>query len=119
MESMERAEYWIRSGHRKAIALIHGIGAKDPQVYWQDFLSVLMQDKELDEFGVFVWKYPTHVQPSSIWNPFSTIKRKTLREAAPRIALLGSAWKTTYHTQFQGYQDIVLVCHSMGGLVVK
>jgi pimeloyl-ACP methyl ester carboxylesterase len=116
---MERTEYWIRPGQGKAIALIHGIGATDPQAYWQDFLSVLTLDEQLHEFGVFVWKYPTHVQPGGIRNIFSTLKRKTLRETAPRIALLGSAWNTTFHTQFQGYQDVVLVCHSMGGLVVK
>ncbi len=116
---MGRTEYWIRPGQGKAIALIHGIGANDPQAYWQDFLSVLMNDEQLHEFGVFVWKYPTHVQPGGIRNALSTMKRKTLRETAPRIALLGSAWNTTYHTQFQGYQDVVLVCHSMGGLVIK
>ncbi len=116
---MERTEYWIRPGQGKAIALIHGMGTKDPQAYWQDFLAVLANDEKLHEFGVFVWKYPTHVQPGGIRNAFSTLKRQTLRETAPRIALLGSTWNTTYQTQFQGYQDVVLVCHSMGGLVVK
>ena len=116
---MERTEYWIRPGQGKAIALIHGIGATDPQAYWRDFLAVLMQDEHLHEFGVFVWKYPTHVQPGGIRNALSSWKRKTLRETTPRIALLGSAWSVTYRTQFQGYQDVVLVCHSMGGLVVK
>ncbi|SRR6266487_5452591 len=114
---MERTEYWIRPGQGRASALIHGIGAKDPQAYWQDFLAVLMQDEQLHEFGVFVWKYPTHVQPGGLRNALSSWKRKTLRETAPRIALLGSVWSTTYHTQFQKYQDVVLVCHSMGGLV--
>ncbi len=116
---MERTEYWIRPGQGKAIALIHGIGANDPQAYWQDFLAVLTQDETLNEFGIFVWKYPTHVQPGGMRNALSTLKRKTLRVTAPRIALLGSAWSTTYHTQFQGYQDVFLVCHSMGGLVIK
>src|SRR5690242_5692868 len=27
---METTEYWIRPGKRKVIALLHGIGAKDP-----------------------------------------------------------------------------------------
>lgn len=117
---MEQTEHWIRpSQGRRAIALIHGIGAKDPQAYWQDFISVLTHDEELQEFGVFVWKYPTHRQPGGIRNVFSTVKEKTLRETAPWIAELGSAWDTTYREQFQGYQDVALVCHSMGGLVVK
>jgi len=117
--AMERTEYWIRPGQGKAIALIHGIGATDSQAYWQHFLSVLIHDKKLQDFGIFVWQYPTHVQPSGIRNVLSTVKRKTLRETAPRIAVLGSAWDTTYHTQFQEYQHVILICHSMGGLVIK
>src|SRR5450755_3268431 len=115
----ERSEHWIRRGLGTAIALIHGIGAKYPQEYWHDFLSVLKQDETLGKFGLFVWKYPTNVQPSGIMNAFSTIKKRTPQETAPRIALLGSAWNANYLSQFEGYQNIVLVCHSMGGLVVK
>jgi hypothetical protein len=116
---MESAETWIRPGHGKVIALLHGIGAHDPQDYWQAFLAVLSSDPALQDFGIFVWKYPTHVG-SGRWNDLvSTVAKKTLRETAPRIKRLGAVWDSTYRTQFREYQDVFLICHSMGGLVVK
>ena len=48
-----------------------------------------------------------------------SLRKETLRETAPKIKDLGAVWNTTYHTQFRDYQEVVLVCHSMGGLVVK
>ncbi len=68
---------------------------------------------------MFVWKYPTHVGPGR-WNDLvSIVAKKTLRETAPRIKRLGAVWDSTYRTQFREYQDVFLICHSMGGLVVK
>ncbi|GHO98884.1 hypothetical protein KSF_089320 [Reticulibacter mediterranei] len=116
---METTEYWIRPGQKKAIALLHGIGAKDPQDYWHAFLDIVVNDEQLQEFGVFVWKYPTHVGSGWWNNMISTATQFTLRETAPQIKQLGAVWDTTYHTQFRDYQDVFLICHSMGGLVVK
>ncbi len=65
------------------------------------------------EYGLFVWKYPTH-------KGFSIIKDKPLvSDASPRIKLLGEAWGAVYRAQFREYQEVILICHSMGGLVVK
>src|SRR5690349_6586054 len=111
---MSETEYWIRPGHGKAIALLHGIGAEDPQVYWKQFLKVLQSDEQMREFGIFVWKYPTHKQPSLWANIRDTFNKRTLRETAPRIKLLGGAWDTTYRAQFGDYQEVILLCHSMG-----
>src|SRR5258708_37376065 len=73
----------------------------------------------MQDFGMFVWKYPTHVGPGR-WNDLvSIVAKKTLRETAPRIKRLGAVWDSTYRTQFREYQDVFLICHSMGGLVVK
>jgi hypothetical protein len=118
---MSKNEYWVRQGdkRRKAIALLHGIGAKDPQHYWQSFLNVLKSDVSFEEFDLFVWKYPTHLEPNLWKNFLHSVKRGTLRETNPRIKLLGQAWNTTYSTQFRGYEEVLLICHSMGGLVVK
>lgn len=117
--SMEKMEYWIRQGQGKVIALLHGIGANDPQDYWQAFLDVLVNDEQLQDYGLFVCKYPTHIGPAKWKNIANNIAKRTLRETAPRIKHLGAVWNTTYHTQFRNYQDVILVCHSMGGLVVK
>ncbi len=116
---MSKNEDWIRPGHGKVIALLHGIGAKDPQDYWSAFLEVLSNDETLQEFGLFVWKYPTHVNPSWWRNLNAFIKTRRFSETAPRIKLLGEEWNSTYHAQFHGYQEVILICHSMGGLVIK
>ena len=73
--SMKQTEYWIRPGQGKVIALIHGIGAKDPQDYWQTFLNVLAKDKQLQNYGLFIWKYPTHVEPAK-WKDIARVPYK-------------------------------------------
>ena len=72
---MEQTEYWIRPGQGKVISLLHGIGAKDPQDYWQAFLDVLVNDKQLQDYGLFLWKYPTHVRPAA-WKNIASIVAK-------------------------------------------
>lgn len=115
----ERTEHWIRRGQHKAIALLHGIGAGDPRQYWSAYLTLLQADPDLQEYGLFVWKYPTHRRPGLLSNLASSASRKTLRQTAPDIALLGALWDTTYRAQLSGYDEVFLICHSMGGLVVK
>src|SRR5260370_40567862 len=73
----------------------------------------------MKDFGIFVWKYPTHTELSWWRNMLASLKRKTIVETAPAIKRLGAAWGATYDTQFSNYQKVILVCHSMGGLVVK
>lgn len=115
----DRTEYWLKEGQETVIVLLHGIGANDPKNYWQQFLNVLLHDPIMKDFGVFVWKYPTHTKPAWLNNLATILKRGTLIETAPPIKLLGEAWRTTYSTQFSAYENIILVCHSMSGLIVK
>src|SRR5215467_11570130 len=109
---MEGNEHWIRHHPKKVIALLHGIGAEDPRVYWHDFLAILQTDPHLKDYGLFVWKYPTHHKPGFLKNIASSAGRNTLRETAPEIPLLGALWETTYLTQVRGYDEIFLICHS-------
>ncbi len=116
---MVETEQWIRPGQGKVIALVHGIGARSALDYWHTFLQVLQIDEKLRDFGLFVWKYPTHLEPGLWRNLLGSVKGATLHESSPRIKVLGGVWNTTYQAQFADYRDVILICHSMGGLVVK
>jgi WD40 repeat protein len=116
---VSETEQWIRPGQGKVIALIHGIGARSALDYWHAFLQVLQIDEKLQDFGLFVWKYPTHLEPGLWRNLLDSVKGATLRESSPRIKVLGGVWNTTYQAQFADYRDVILICHSMGGLVIK
>lgn len=115
----DRTEYWLQEGQETVIVLLHGIGAKDPKNYWRQFLHVLRHDLIMKDFGIFVWKYPTHTKSSWLSNFTKSVEQGSIVETAPTIKRLGEAWKTTYATQFSTYKNVILVCHSMGGLVVK
>jgi hypothetical protein len=112
-------EYWIRHGQHTAIALIHGIGAKDPPEYWRKYLDVLVADPGLQDCGIFVWGYSTHVRPGGLANIMSALASGQMNETAPEISHLGTAWGSVYLSRFKEYQQVFLICHEMGGLVVK
>src|SRR5690349_8549291 len=110
---MNDNEQWVQRGRGTVIALIHGIGAQAPLDYWEQFSNVLQSDEKMRGYGLFVWKYPTH-------KALHIFKDKPLvSDAAPRIKLLGEAWGAVYRAQFREYEEVILICHSMGGLVVK
>ena len=110
---MNDNEQWVQHGRGTVIALIHGIGSQAPLDYWEQFSNVLQSDEKMRGYGLFVWKYPTH-KALHIFKDTPLVS-----DAAPRIKLLGEAWGAVYRAQFREYEEVILICHSMGGLVVK
>ena len=74
------------------------------------FKVLLLASKEAD---VFVWGYPTHSGPKWLSDVVASLREKNLVDATPAIARLSGLWRSTYQTQFNGYHEIILVCHSM------
>ena len=85
---------------KKLILFIHGFmgGAAT----WGDFEKLLESDNQISEqYTIGFLEYPTGV----------------LKD--PKIQRLSESLRTILNHEYEAYDDIVLVCHSMGGLVVK
>ena len=85
---------------KKLILFIHGFmgGAGT----WGDFETLLTSDKKISEkYTIGFLEYPTGV----------------LKD--PKIQRLSESLGTILNHEYADYDDIVLICHSMGGLVVK
>jgi pimeloyl-ACP methyl ester carboxylesterase len=89
------------------ILFIHGLGG-DSAATWGRFPDFLLQNSSIARrYATASLSYPT-----AIWRlPFS---RKT-----PRIQVLAAALRTQINQRFRDYNDITLVCHSLGGIIAR
>ncbi len=94
-----------------AVFFIHGFTG-DATGTWGDFPALLAADPELSEYDVFSWGYPTQL------NLAYTITRHFWTDD-PDIETIGMGLRTLLANFAQNYQKLVLVGHSMGGLVIQ
>ncbi len=101
----------LSDGNSKLLLFVHGLGG-DGQATWRGadrgFLELIKADPELSsQYDVAFFDYPT----SGFGIPFLT--------TAPSIGELAAGLRTELDRRYPEYDSVVLVTHSMGGLVAK
>lgn len=123
---------WIPTGNQlskktydKAIVFIHGLnGSKDT---WtgtsQRFLNRMKADKGIyDNFALFIFEYPTTIVDFALLKklisiiPGLGINKSKFNDGIRNIA---GELITDIQVHLKDYNDIILITHSMGGLVAK
>ena len=100
-----------QQGSAAAVFFIHGFTGNAAGT-WGDFPALLVADPELTEFDVFSWGYPTQL------NLAYAITRHFWTDD-PNIETIGMGLRTLLANFAQHYNKLVLVGHSMGGLVIQ
>lgn len=96
---------WLREDvhNDKLIVFVHGFRSSN-KAAWEKFPSLLLGDDELKDFNIVLSGYRTGL----------CIQTNSIREEGD---LLASFLQDTVRGNHQKYQRVVLVAHSMGGLV--
>ncbi len=89
----------------KLILFIHGLGGTKKS--FGDFKTLIQNDDYLSNFDVAHYEYTTSLFAIPLISKF------------PKIQSLSNDLKGTIESHFQEYDEIILVCHSMGGLIAK
>jgi hypothetical protein len=97
---------------QKLILFVHGLGGTGEGTWHlpnrPGFFELIRQDETLSsQYDVEFYQYPTTLFP---WPFFST---------APKIQHLAAGLKTQIDNKYAAYSSIVLVCHSLGGLIAR
>ena len=88
------------------ILFIHGLGG-DAQTTWGPFPNLIRNEADLKGYDLHFFSYPTALF-SFPWS-----------KKYPKIQTLAHALRTEIETRFPRRNDIVLVCHSLGGLIAR
>ena len=108
--SDERRKLWLRGGNATAIVFVHGFIGNYLET-WGRFPELVLEDSELNHCDIMCWGYPSDFVKPFFHLPFIGRRLPTIPEIANalRTELMGDT----------DYVDLVLVAHSMGGLVVQ
>ena len=89
------------------LLFIHGLGGVAERT-WGHFPALIRADRDLaTHFETAFYSYPT------------AILRLPFFAHAPRIQDLAAGLKNQINNRYASWKDIVLICHSLGGLVAR
>ncbi len=92
---------------KKLILFIHGLGG-NPLKTWGKFPELLKSDMEIyHDFDIEHFSFPT------------SIFRFPFGQILPKIQDLAEGLRSEINIKYSSYDEIVIVCHSLGGLVGK
>ena len=91
---------------KRLVLFVHGLGG-DPAGTWKRFPDLVRSDDELSAFDIGHFDYPTSPLRMIFWTRY------------PSVQTLAGALHTQIENRFHDYDDITLVCHSLGGLIAK
>ncbi|WP_405615717.1 alpha/beta fold hydrolase [Streptomyces sp. NBC_01511] len=91
-----------------AAVFVHGFASKAKT--WRSFDERISEDDELRSVDVLHLEYSTHLPRSFFWRPDRRL---------PTLSTIADVLQTFLETEAANYRRLVLVCHSMGGLVVQ
>lgn len=87
--------------NRKAIVFVHGFSGTCKET-WGKFPSLLHTDEDLSSFDVYSWNYPSGIVGQQ-----------------PPVRRIGQQLRTYLSNVISQYEEIYLISHSLGGLVVQ
>lgn len=93
---------------KSIIMLVHGLSAS-PYETWQNFPKLLFEDRDLSNFDVGLFKYDTTLLR---WNVVRVEPARSIEDVATEFA-------DVVRDDLKSYQNIVFLCHSLGGIVTK
>lgn len=89
-----------------AVMLVHGFGSSAEKT-WLNTLKLFLQDESLGEVTFFAYRYPTK---RVAWKPWQRL---------PDLKMLATGLATETRLRASKYREIVIIAHSMGGLVAR
>lgn len=99
------------TGNETLVVFIHGFTGAD-QATWGPFPELLTADRELTDYVPFFWGYPSELNLAYLITKFGW-------KDDPDIPTIAEGLRTMLDTGSAGYRKLVLVGHSMGGLVIQ
>jgi predicted alpha/beta hydrolase family esterase len=89
---------------RGLIFFLHGLGGSG-QATWQGFTDLIQRDPKLKQYDIHFYSYPT------------SLFRLPWSQKRPKIQTLSESVRSEINNRFPDRSDIILVCHSLGGLI--
>jgi pimeloyl-ACP methyl ester carboxylesterase len=89
------------------VLFIHGLGGSGEET-WDKFPELLRQDEEFaGKYQIAFFSYPT------------MLLRVVFTRKAPTIQELAAGLRTQIDNRYADFRHVVLVCHSLGGLIAR
>ncbi len=91
---------------RTAVFFVHGFGSTAEKT-WLTALKLFLTDNDLSQISFFAYRYPTD---KFSWQPWRRL---------PGLGLLASGLSTEIRLRSSSYNEIIVIAHSMGGLITR